>query len=361
MRAGATSGGEAATAFRESAFRRLPLACMGIAAAAGLVGGSRSTEVLGPLPWLVSLGLVGLPHGAADFAVSRRVCRGWSLAAVWVAYVLAMAAVAAAFAAAPGSTIVAFAAVSCWHFGTAHLDSSPPAAGRRMRTVAALARGCAVLSMPFVAWPRATALAASDLASLPLGHGMAADLLPPAAVRTAGVVLAVVAVTATAIEGLLTRRRPGGPHAWHALLVELGTIAMLGWCTDALFSVGLYFLVWHAWRQMGPLAESLTGSAPRSWRELGPALVRVHVAALPLLIPTWAAIGVVWWQWSSEHTIRDLTVVSIAAYLVVTPAHELLGDLLRSPAGRRTAAASRRSPSGFVGRAPAGRTGSCST
>lgn len=360
MSIGATSCEDGAAAFRESAFRRLPLVCMAIVAAAGVTCGFRSMEVLGPLPWLVSLGFVGLPHGAADFAVSRRAYGGWALVAVWVGYVVAMAVVAAAFFSTPRMTIVAFAALSCWHFGTAHLDLSASTACDRTRAVAALARGCAVLSLPFAAWPQATALVASDLAALAVGHGMAATF-SPAAVRTAGAMLAVVGVTATAIEGLLARRQPGGPHAWRALLVELTTIAMLGWCTDALLSVGFYFLVWHAWRQMGLLAESLTGSVPRSWRELGPALWRIHVAALPLLIPTWLAIGVVWWQCSAEHTLRDLTVVSIAAYLVVTPAHELLGDLLRSPAGQRIAAARCRSAFRIVGRSPVSRTRSCST
>jgi hypothetical protein len=32
--------------------------------------------------------------------------------------------------------------------------------------------------------------------------------------------------------------------------------------------------------------------------------------------------------------LRALAIVSIAAYLVVTPAHELLGDLLRQMAGQ---------------------------
>jgi hypothetical protein len=34
--------------------------------------------------------------------------------------------------------------------------------------------------------------------------------------------------------------------------------------------------------------------------------------------------------------LRALAIVSIAAYLVVTPAHELLGDLLRQMAGQQS-------------------------
>lgn len=350
MIGGVRSGEAAAAAFRESAFRSLPLACMTIAAVAGAIAGSRSTEFFGPLPWLVSLAFIGLPHGAADFAVSRRSCHGGSLAAVWLAYVLAMAAVALAFVLTPLVTIVLFATVSVWHFGSAHGDSSAPASGVVERTVRALGRGGVVLALPFAVWPQASARSASDLAALVVGREMAGDLFVPPAVRTVGVVLVAVALTATAIEGLLARRQSRGPLAWQGVLVELAAIAFLGWCTDPLFSVGLYFLVWHAWRQMGPLAESLTGSAPRSLRELGPAVARVHIAGLPLLIPTWVAIGVVWWSWSEERTLRDLAVVSIAAYLIVTPAHELLGDLLPSLTGHRETAARRRSSSRMPGR-----------
>jgi hypothetical protein len=46
------------------------------------------------------------------------------------------------------------------------------------------------------------------------------------------------------------------------------------------------------------------------------------------------AIGAAWWLWSPDHTPRALAIVSIAAYLVVTPAHELLGSLLRQMASR---------------------------
>jgi hypothetical protein len=57
--------------------------------------------------------------------------------------------------------------------------------------------------------------------------------------------------------------------------------------------------------------------------------VHIHRAALPLLVPAWVAIGAAWWLWSPDHSPRSLAIASIAAYLVVMPAHEFLGDLLR--------------------------------
>lgn len=317
-------GCAAGTAFRETAFRRLPLACLMIGAGVAAGCGRSWTEGFAPVPWIISLGLVGLPHGAADLAASRRAWRGWPLTALWLAYVGAMLAVGAGFAVAPRAMIAVFAVVSCWHFGVAHLDAEESPHAFRPRWVAALSRGCAVLAAPLAVFPDATSDVAADLASLALGHGTAADLFPPDRVQSAGLVLAVVALSGAIVEVVAARTRSAGLR----LLVELVVIASLGCLADPLFSVGLYFLVWHGWRQMLPLAESLTGRAPGTWRELGSALLRIHAAALPLLIPTWGAIAALWW-WSAGSTSRDLAVISIAAYMIVTPAHELLGELLR--------------------------------
>lgn len=332
---GATrAGGGDASRFGEVAFRRLPLAVMASAAVAGALGGAGWSVALAPLPWVVALIVIGLPHGGADFAVSHRAWHGRPLAIVWLTYGAAMAAVLAGFVAAPVAMIVAFTVFSCWHFGTAHLDTESGDAAGHTRPAAALLRGCLVLAVPLAAWPQATAAVATDLAALAVGHRAAADWFPPAAVRAAGLGLAAVSVAAAAAEAVLAARRPAGRRAGLNPLADLGVIASLGWFTDPLFSVGLYFLVWHGWRQMEPLAEALAGGRPRSWR-CGCAVGRVHLAALPLLVPAWVAIGAAWWLWSPDHSPRALAIVSIAAYLVVTPAHELLGDLLRQMAGQR--------------------------
>jgi Brp/Blh family beta-carotene 15,15'-monooxygenase len=317
--------------FRENAFRRLPLGVMAAATVVGVLAGPAWTATAGPLPWLLSLGFVGLPHGAADLATSRKAWRGWPLLVLWMAYIATMAVVAGFFAAAPSPAIAAFTALSCWHFGESHRDTDCHGVGPRPWAVAALARGCVVLAAPLSAWPAATADATTDLAALAVGRDTAAGLFPPSNVMAAGLALATVAVIATVVETCSITRQPGGWRASRRMLVDLTVITGLGWCTNPLFSVGLSFLAWHSWRQMEPLAESLTGSPARSWRGLGWALLRIHIAALPLLVPTWTAIGVVWWLWSADRSPRDLAIVSIGSYLILTPAHELLGMLLRLP------------------------------
>lgn len=344
------------TRLDDVAFRVLPLAAMAAVAALAAASGPGWTERLAPLPWLVSMVCVGLPHGAADFATSRSAWRGWSLAAICLAYVSVMAAVAVAFAAAPLVAIVVFALVSCWHFGTSHLDSRRRSFVPRPRTVAVIARGCAVLVMPLAAWPEATARVATELAALAIGATAASRLFQADAVRCAGLGLAALTLAATAAEGISSARRLGGMRDWLGLVIELAVIAALGWSSDPLFSVGLYFLAWHSWQQMATLAQALNAAPPRSWRHIGDSLALIHAAALPLLVPAWAMIAAVWWTWSPERSLRDLAVVSIAAYLVVTPAHELLCDLMRRRVGQR---ASGRHTLGPGVRTGAGASGSC--
>ena len=56
----------------------------------------------------------------------------------------------------------------------------------------------------------------------------------------------------------------------------------------------------------------------------------VHKAAMPLLIPTWILLGGAWWWLSDTANFRDLALLSLLVYLIVTPAHEVLCEWLSS-------------------------------
>lgn len=331
------------------AFRWLPLACLAVPTIITAAIGPRWTEHIAPLPWIISLVVVGLPHGATDLAVSRRAWHGWPLVGIWLTYVVSIGVVAAGFMAAPVVTLAVFVVLSVWHFGLADAEAGTPVPHGRALT--ALARGCAMLAPPLWCWPAATADVANSLMIL---AGAAGPVISSNQTVALGSILGMVGIAAIGWETLGTRHRPAGylPR----LLGETGMIAALGCLAHPLFSVGLSFLVWHGWRQMEPLARQITGVTPRCWRTLGTAIVRIHTAALPLLVPTVAAIAAAWWTRSPTHSLRDLAIVSIGCYLVVTPAHELLGELRasgmaddpgitpvrRSPAARGAAAWKRR-------------------
>ena len=178
----------------------------------------------------------------------------------------------------------------------------------------------------------------------------------PAAVRGIGLLLLAIGSAALALEAWQSRHAPGGPRRVAATVIDLVPFAILGAVADPLFAVGVYFLGWHAWRQMRPLAAALGLGPIRDLRSLARAVARIHVAALPLLVPTWAVIGAVWWLVPAARSPRGLALVSLAVYVAVTPSHDLLIDWLRFR--RRAAAPASRGPTA----APCtGRSSSCSS
>jgi Brp/Blh family beta-carotene 15,15'-monooxygenase len=323
-------------AFHTIGFRLVPLGVMLAAAIAGWMGGPGWSERVAPLPWLVSLIVVGLPHGAADLAVTRRLGRG-SATRMFSIYLACMVAVFALFMAAPVPLIMLFAALSVWHFGMGHADGQAPPVGSGLpaQMRAALARGAPVLGVPLAVWPAETAAVVIRLVAL-VGSANQADRaqasFTPDAIRAVGIGLVALGAVMLAAEAWATRRTPGALRRSLDTAVDVGVLSLLGATTDPLFAVGLSFLVWHAWRHLWLLAPLVTAVEPHDRPTLWRALLRLHVAALPLLVPTWGVILAAWWWLAPTHSARDLAILSLAVYLVVTPSHDLLIDLLRSRA-----------------------------
>jgi len=317
--------------FEETVFRRLPLGCLLAAAAAGLAFGNSWSACVAAVPWLVSLVVVGLPHGAADLAIARRL--GGTAAAVrlFAGYIAMMGLVFGGFVFFPLPLVLIFTAVSIWHFGMAHADGqSPPipaAFGPRM--LAAIARGAPVIGVPMACFPAETSGVVARLLEISSGDSTNA-WLAPAGIRATGGCLVAAAAVALILETIRDRRVPGGLRRSLATLGDLAAIAALGATTDPLFSVGLYFLCWHAWRHLWLLAPLVAAVRPTHPAALGRAVLRLHLAALPLLVPTWTTLLAAWWWLSPHHSPRDLAILSLAVYLVVTPSHDRLIDLLRA-------------------------------
>jgi Brp/Blh family beta-carotene 15,15'-monooxygenase len=334
---GPTTATAAADRFEALAFRIVPLVAFAALAIASLATGPAWSAAAAPWPWLVSLVIVGLPHGAADLAVTRRLCgRTAAVVGPCSGYVALMLLAGGAFALAPVPALLAFVALSGWHFGAAHADAQTPSPARRPGTLAlaAVARGAPVLGIPLVAHPEAAAAVGAAVAGL----AGAAPAFAPDVVRGAGVAVVSLGAAALAAEAWRTRGDPGGPRRTRATLVDLAAIGLLEATTDPLFSVGCYFLGWHAWRQMRLLAPALGCGPITGPRSLVAALVRIHAAALPLLVPTWAALAAAWW-WlpfvEPARGPRGLAILSLVVYVVVTPSHDLLMDWWRGSDPRR--------------------------
>ncbi len=114
-------------------------------------------EFMAPWPFLIAIFAVGLPHGASDFVMSRRL-DGTSVSETFFRfgwYVAVMTCVLASLAIAPLFVIGAFGLLSAWHFGRADAedldDISPVLSDRSIpKAVWALSRGFLVVRLPFV-------------------------------------------------------------------------------------------------------------------------------------------------------------------------------------------------------------------
>lgn len=317
-------------------FGGLPLACLVAAALAGAVRGPAWSERWAAWPWLVSLVVVGLPHGAVDWAVTRRTCPVGTTRRLAVAYLLGMLAVLGLFVTLPVPVIAVFAAVSVWHFGMAHADGQTPSFDGSPLTqgLAALARGGLVLAVPMACWPAETAAVVDHVVALATPRSAAVS---QEAVRGIGIALAAATLAAFVIEAARSWSEPSARRRTLATAAEMAAFAALGLATAPLFAVGLYFLCWHAWRQMLLVAPVVTGRTPRDTASLARALLAIHRAALPLLVPTWLVLGGVWWLVSPTHSAADLAALSLVVYLVVTPSHDVLIDLARARTAQATA------------------------
>ena len=315
------------------AFRVLPLCVMLVPGVAGWLWGSEWSARCAAWPWVVSLVCVGLPHGAADLAVARRRMTGRQVVVAAGGYLALLVLSLLAFVAAPAIVLPAFVLLSAWHFG--------------------LPLGGLVVGVPLVMWPDVTADVAREAAAVVGGQPQFAR----ADVRGLGLTIVAVSLVVL-IRNVIQAARHSSGRAVAAKLLDAVVITLLGLTTDPLFSIGVFFLCWHAWREMPHVASDISGStvtreargsvqargafgpslrgpatrlAPppsrritNEARELVVQLATVHLAALPLLVPTWLALGVAWGllpESRLEHSSRGLAILSLAAYVVVTLPH----------------------------------------
>ena len=316
------------------AFRLLPLVVMLVLAVTGWLWGDEWSTRYAAWPWVVSLVCVGLPHGAADLAVARRRMTGRQVVVAASGYLALLVLSLLAFIAAPAIVLPAFVLLSAWHFG--------------------LPLGGLAVGVPLVVWPDVTAGVASEVAAVVGAQSQFAST------DVRGLGLAIVAVSLVVlIRNVIQAARHSSGRAVAAKLLDAVVITLLALTTNPLFSVGVFFLCWHAWREMPHVASDIAGSTstreargsvqargafgpslrgpprrdlyrPRSRRDtrcpadLPLILARVHLAALPLLVPTWLALAAAWWLLPEphvEHSLRGLAILSLAAYVVVTPPH----------------------------------------
>lgn len=283
-------------------------------------------------PIVISLFLVGMPHGAADLAVNSHMTGSRTLGerlTKFAGYLVALTASLVFFLVSPSLALIMFVLISAIHFGLAdardlqrrHAGSTPP----QLTLLSALARGCLVLGLPFFLSPSQSLSVFADVVAL---TGRSVPAIDTATVSmVAGVAVLAAALTQALIAVVRWQRRQAGIAGLE--LAETGVISLSFLFLHPLFAIGLYVLAWHSWRHMYSLTKVLPQTSnDGTWKRLLGSICRLHIESLPLLIPTVAVFGLLaWWRlevWSSEL----LAALTVAFFAVVTLPHHLLVERL---------------------------------
>lgn len=188
---------------------------------------------------LAAVALVGLPHGAYDLEVARRLFssrlgRWWWL--VFGGAYLALALLGLGlWAAAPAVGLIALLVGGAAHWGLDDLEDAPR---RRLRTAwLAVSRGAVPVAAPMAFHPAEVAAVFDTL----LGAGVSSDL-----VRSLGVAWLVASLPGIAASVSLRADRP----TRSALRVIAEPVVLLVWFALAppILGFTLYFCFWHAAR-----------------------------------------------------------------------------------------------------------------
>ncbi|MEM6285764.1 MAG: Brp/Blh family beta-carotene 15,15'-dioxygenase [Bacteroidota bacterium] len=228
------------------------------------------------LPWLASAVVLGLPHGAADPVVPFRM-RGEGLRVVplvvfCVAYLAAGAAVLGVWAALPAAAAVGFLVLTWAHWGQGDLYAlralgwDRHLGGAAQRAAALIVRGALPMAVPLVAFPEVYAEVVGAMAGAFRPDGAEAAeafvLGLPHGAMAAGL---AAGFAGYAVWGAATASGRAG--AWRTLALDLGEVAALAAffaLVPPLWSVGVYFCLWHALRHLARLAPLVAdGSARR--------------------------------------------------------------------------------------------------
>jgi Brp/Blh family beta-carotene 15,15'-monooxygenase len=258
-------------------------------------------------PFVLSVVVLGLPHGAVDHLAPARLGlpRRRAFAVVGVGYAVGMAAYLGLWAVAPAPAFASFILLTWFHWGQGDVYALLDFAGaghlptRAERALTLLVRGAYPMVVPLVAFPEAYRRVAAAAVSL---FGADAVVLAPAFTPGARLVAGGGVLAATLVSlgvGAWRVRRGAARGPW---LVDVGENALL-WAyflvVPPILAVGLYFCLWHALRHVARLVgvdrPSATALAAGEWptaarrfaRDAAPltALSLVLFAGLYLFVP----------------------------------------------------------------------------
>lgn len=262
------------------------------------------------------VGLLGLPHGAADWrrARSREDASAFALGYLGIAALTIWL-----WATAPLAWLAAFFALSVFHFAE---DRGAIALPSWLSGADGLLRGAMPLALPLGLWPGESAFLLSSL-----GVG-GFETIQAALVQIAPFLIAlpVVGLAALAANGarIAWLKRDSRAAIDAAYLVTMPLAAFV--LPPLLFFV-LHFCGWHSLRNGLTLSAEMAGDGcggRTALRRFG------RAAALPTLAPICVCVAV-WWARSAHGSAQLVTLVFVGLSGLAV-AHILLGGSLAAPA-----------------------------
>lgn len=314
-------------------FYDAPVACLTCATVMGVLLPSVSSAISG-WPFIISLVLVGMPHGAVDFQLSRwlkRPAGGTFTFRHFLPYLFAVLMSLFFFVLAPAAAVLLFVMVSVLHFGLADARDLKRRYGRLepalLTNTAAIVRGSLILALPFYFAPEASLKVFASIHSIVRDVNLTLDNDVTRSV--AGWVFTAALVTHSAVSAVRLFR--GQRKMLAVELLETGVIAASFATLHPLFAMGLYVVSWHSWRHLAAISRRFPSWGGReSMSAILRGVFRIHVHSLPLLIPTLVAFAVLAWWRLDVRNAETLAALTIAIFVVVTLPHHLLVERLVS-------------------------------
>ncbi len=269
-----------------------------LAGLAGAIGGLPRSYQYAPL--LVSVGLLGLPHGAVDHLViarwrDERPDRRW-FGIVAGIYLVVGGLYAVVWFLAPVMAFVAFILMTWYHWGEGELYPLRDFVGvdyldrRDTQALTILVRGGAPMLVPLIAFPEEYAFVAETLVGL-FDAGAAAALEPAFSLEARLAVGVVYAASALGALGL-GYRRTDAIEAWRTDAAEIAVLTGFFLVVPPILAIGIYFCFWHSLRHVARtvLLHDRSATAVGRGEVLGPAR-RFARDAAPLTVASIALLG----------------------------------------------------------------------
>jgi|GEM_PF-2007994 len=256
------------------------------------------TGLDGKAPWLpffVSIFILGLPHGAADWILLRPVSKR-SAVHLFLLYSLAGAAIALLAWLFPLPVILGFLLLSILHFGIADerdlrsFEFSPSASSRGLLfRYGGIARVAVFLALICYLRPEGVAQLFGRVGSLLGSDAVERTLLEYLRATSLPFLVAASIAWALSLTGTIMRRVRGGflPIRKERFEVEMGEgLFLVGTAIalDSMFAVGAYFLCWHATKHCLLISQFFPESANQPVR-LAKSLLNLHLRSWPLYLP----------------------------------------------------------------------------